>query len=290
MMSWELLDESSSLQVRGKLVEISPGSGYPAGYTGSKYSIRRVGNRYHFSVKSYSGNFVEASKLPKGILKAITKYKPGFSGTMRIRWNGDTILAPRNDEPPLYIGKMIYHEGGEKLFPGLNLKQDVGKMCLYAGPQSAMDIGEPWSVPTRRGNIRPRLTRRFRVDGERERINTHTEHLELTRFAIHDLDAFEGKRFYFTNFGQIVSPVTLTHFRLNGIDLGDEIQNLASQKLDTAVRFSMNRIERTNNSFGRPWVMFVVGNVEDYGGPQPDLSGGAEYDLSDENARRSEGD
>ena len=289
-MSWELLDEPCSLLVAGEEVQLNPGSGYPAGYTGSKYSIRRLGNRYHFSIKSYSGNYVEASKLPKGILKAITKYKPGFSGTMRIRWNGDTILAPRNDEPPLYIGKMIYHDGGEKLFPGLNLKQDVDKMCLYAGPQSAMDIGEPWSVPTRKGKIRPRLTRRFRVDGKRERINTLTEHIDLTGFAVYDLDAFEGKRFYFTNFGQIVTPITLTHFRLNGIDLGDEIQKLASENLDAAVRFSMNRIERTNKSLGRPWAMFVIGNVDAYGGPQPDLSGGAEYDLSDENARKGEGD
>ena len=36
--------------------------------------------------------------------------------------------------------------------------------------------------------------------------------------------------------------------------------------------------------------MFVVGNVDNFGGPQPDLSGGAEYDLSDENATRSDGD
>jgi len=289
-MSWALLDEKTELNLGGRSVTIKPGTGYPAGYTGSKYSIRRVGNRYHFSVKSYSGNFVESTRLPKGILKAITKYKPGFSGTMRIRWNGDTILAPRNDEPPLFIGKMSYGDGAEGLFPGLNLKQETGQMCLYAGPQSALDIGEPWSVPSRRGGIRPRLTRRFRVDGMRERINTETEHLELTRFAIHDLDSWDGKRFYFTNFGQVVTPVTLSHLRLNSLDLGTEIETLANQKLDTAVRFSMNRIERTHKSYGRPWVMFVVGNVNEFGGPQPDLATGAEYDMSDEYAKLGTGD
>ena len=289
-MVWTLLDESTELNLGGSSVVINPGTSYPAGYTGSKYSIRRVGKRYHFSVKSYSGNFVEATNLPKGIMKAITKYKPGFSGTMRIRWNGDTILAPINLEPPLFIGKMSYGDGAETLFPGLNLKQETEKMCLYAGPQSALDIGEPWSVPSRQGHIRPRLTRRFRVEGMRERINTETEHLELTNFAINDLDSWDGKRLYFTNFGQVVTPVTLSHLRLNSLDLGQEIKTLASQKLDTAVRFSMDRIERTHKSYGRPWVMFVVGNVDCFGGPQPDLSSGPEYDLSDENAKRGKGD
>ena len=127
-------------------------------------------------------------------------------------------------------------------------------MEIYSGPQSALDIGEPWSVPAR-GHIRPKLTRRFKVDGYRERINTSTEHTELIDYTIRNLE-WGGKRFYVTNFGQIVTPVTVTHLRLNNLDLKQEVENLAQKGLDTAVRFSMNRIERTHRSYGRPWVMF----------------------------------
>jgi hypothetical protein len=276
----------------GREFIVKPGSGYPAGYVGTKYSIRRVplerGTRYSFSLKSYAGNFVEATALPRNLMATIHKYQPGFLGTLRIRWNGDTILAPRGGEPPVYLGKMTYGEGAESLFPGLNLKQSSGQMCLYAGPQSALDIGEPWSVPAR-GHIRPKLTRRFRVDGYRERINTQTEHLRLTDYTIQNLE-WNGKRFYVTNFGQVVSPITITHMRLNRLDLKQEVEKLVEQGLDTAVRFAVGRIERTHASYGRPWVMFYVGHIDDFVGPHPDLSTGPEYDLSDENVRSEEGD
>ena len=287
-MSWSLLDKPTTMNLRGNEIQVAPGQGYPAGYTGSKYTIRRIGNRYALSLKSYSGNYIEAKRLPSGLLEALRKYQPGFSGTLRIRWNGDTMLAPRNGEPSVYLGKMTYGDGAEFLFPGLNLKQTSPQMCVYAGPQSALDIGEPWSVPAR-GHIRPKLTRRFRVNGVRERINTITEHLKLTDYTIQNLE-WDGKRFYITNFGQIVSPITITHLRLNRLDLKDEIEKLAKEELDTAVRFAMGRIERTHTSYGRPWVMFYVGHVDDFTGPQPDLSTGPEYDLSDEYVKPEEGD
>lgn len=287
-MTWTLEDKPTEILVKGELLSFKPGDGYPGGYSGSKYSIRRVGNKYAFSVKSYSGNFVEAKQLPKGLIPAINLHKSGFSGSIRIRWNGDTILAPQKGEPPIYIGKMSYGEGAGKIFQGLDLNQSSSNFSIFAGPQSAMDIGEPWSVPAR-GHIRPKLTRRFRVDGNRERINTATEHLDLTDLVINRLDGWDGKRLYFTNFGQIVSPVTITQFKMNNMDLKDEVEKLRNQNLDNAVRFSVDRIERTFRSYGRPWVMMLVGNVSDFTGPEPDLIDGPEYDLSDEGVKGEEG-
>ena len=287
-MRWVLKDNPTEITMNGVVQQINPGDGYPGGYTGSKYSIRRKGNRYSFSLKSYSGNFVQSKQLPEGILRAINSYKPGFSGSMRIRWNGDTILASQNNEPALYIGKMTYQEGSGLLFPGLDLKQDSSKMGIYSGPQSAYDIGEPWSVPAL-GHIRPKLTRRFKVDGFRERINTRTTHTELIDYTIYNLEP-NGKRFYITNFGQVVTPITIGHIQRNNLDLKQEVENLAKKGLDTAVRFCMNRIERTHRSYGKPWVMFCIGNVDRFIGPQPDLSSGPEYDLSDEGVKRGEGD
>mgnify|MGYP000035110736 FL=1 len=127
-MSWVLEDKPTNIMIRGAEVLFNPGDGYPGGYSGSKYSLRRIGNRYFFSLKSYSGNFVEAKELPKGLIRAINMYKSGFSGSLRIRWNGDTILAPQNGEPPLYIGKMIYGENAGKLFEGLDLNQSTSKL------------------------------------------------------------------------------------------------------------------------------------------------------------------
>ena len=139
-MTWILEDKPSKILVKGELLSFVPGDGYPGGYSGSKYSLRRVGNKYVFSLKSYSGNFVEAKQLPKGLIPAINLHKSGFSGSLRIRWNGDTVLAPQNGEPPIYIGKMTYGDGAGKIFHGLDLNQDSSVFSIYAGPQSALDV------------------------------------------------------------------------------------------------------------------------------------------------------
>jgi len=287
---WTLEEVSTTIpRGDGREFTVNPGIGYPAGYVGSKYAVRRVGNRYTFSLKSYAGNYVEANQMPRNLISCIRKYKPTFSGTLRIRWNGDTILAPQNGEPPIYLGKMRYDEGAESIFPGLNLCEKRDGIHIYAGPQSFLDIGESWSVPAYRSNDRPKLIRRFRYEGERERIKTFTEHQDLTGLAVYNFNP-NGKRFYFTNFGQIITPLTLIHIRPKGIDLQQELKKVIDNNLDNAARFIVGKIERTNMSFGVPWVMFVVGNVQEYGGPQLDLSTGPEYDNSDENSRSEDED
>ena len=270
--------------------EVKPGWSYPAGYVGSKYSLRRVQGKISLSLKSYSGNYVESDDLPKNLLSTIHDLKGKYSGSLRIRWNGDTILAPQNGEPPIYIGKMRYENGAGSAFPGLDLDcPKTGTLSVYAGPQSHLDVGEIWSVPAY-GHIRPKLTRRFRYEGERERINSATKHPELIDYVVHNIQ-WEGKRMYVTNFGHIVSPVSVHLLRDKGVDLEETVNGFVEQGLFNAARFTFDRAERTYNRFGRPWVMATIGHVNDYDetGPQPDLSTGPEYDMSDENVKE-EGD
>ena len=290
-MSWTL-DAIPTVLPRGidSEYEVKPGWSYPAGYVGSKYSLRRVQGRVSLSLKSYSGNYVESDELPKNLLSTIHDLKGKYSGSLRIRWNGDTILAPQNGEPPIYIGKMRYENGAGSAFPGLDLDcPKTGTLSVYAGPQSHLDVGEIWSVPAY-GHIRPKLTRRFRYEGERERINSATKHPELIDYVVHNIQ-WEGKRMYITNFGHIVSPVSVHLLRDKGVDLEETVNGFVEQGLFNAARFTFDRAERTYNRFGRPWVMATIGHVNDYDdtGPQPDLSTGPEYNLSDENVKE-EGD
>ena len=284
ILSWTLENSSSELTMgNGKSYTINPGDGYPAGYIGTKYSLRKIKGRYSLSLKSYSGNYVEAEKLPKNLLSTLSSLKGNYSGTIRIRWNGDTLLSPENGEPAIYIGKMKYSENAGKIFPGLDLdRRKDSLISLYSGPQSHLDVGEIWSVPAH-GHIRPKLTRRIKFEGEKSRINTITEHHDLINFIIHNIQ-WEGKRIYITNFGNIISPVSIHLLRDKGIDLEKEITNLDSEGLFNAARFTLDRAKRTFHRFGRPWVMANIGNIEDYdgNGPQPDLSTGPEYFLSDE--------
>jgi len=279
---WTLEEVSTTIpRGDGREFTVNPGIGYPAGYVGSKYAVRRVGNRYTFSLKSYAGNYVEANQMPRNLISCIRKYKPTFSGTLRIRWNGDTILAPQNGEPPIYLGKMRYDEGAESIFPGLNLCEKRDGMHIYAGPQSHLDVGEIWSIPAY-GHIRPKMTRRFRYEGQRERINTQTEHIDLTTYVINNIQ-WEGKRLYFNNFGQIITPVHYHLLRNNDIELESTVREFTNTGLYNAARFVTDRAKRTTTRFGRPWVMLVIGHVDDFDiGPEPDLSTGPEYDLSDE--------
>ncbi len=286
-MSW-VLDAVPTVLPRGSdsEYEVKPGWSYPAGYVGSKYSLRRVQGRISLSLKSYSGNYVESDELPKNLLSTIHDLKGKYSGSLRIRWNGDTILAPQNGEPPIYIGKMRYENGAGSAFPGLDLDcPKTGTLSVYAGPQSHLDVGEIWSVPAY-GHIRPKLTRRFRYEGERERINSATKHPELIDYVVHNIQ-WEGKRMYITNFGHIVSPVSVHLLRDKGVDLEETVNGFVEQGLFNAARFTFDRAERTYNRFGRPWVMATIGHVNDYDdtGPQPDLSTGPEYNLSDENVK-----
>ena len=286
-MSW-ILDAVPTVLPRGSdsEYEVKPGWSYPAGYVGSKYSLRRVQGRVSLSLKSYSGNYVESDELPKNLLSTIHDLKGKYSGSLRIRWNGDTILAPQNGEPPIYIGKMRYENGAGSVFPGLDLDcPKTGTLSVYAGPQSHLDVGEIWSVPAY-GHIRPKLTRRFRYEGERERINSATKHPELIDYVVHNIQ-WEGKRMYVTNFGHIVSPVSVHLLRDKGVDLEETVNGFVEQGLFNAARFTFDRAERTYNRFGRPWVMATIGHVNDYDedGPQPDLSTGPEYDMSDENVK-----
>ena len=286
-MLWDLQAVPTTLSAGdGSDFEIKPGDGYPGGYVGSKYTVRRLPERYSLSLRSYSGNVVDATEMPRGLIPAIREFCPTFTGTLRIRWNGDTVLAPRDGNPPLYLGKMRYSEGAASIFPGLDLdRPKEGVLSVYTGPQSHLDVGEIWSVPAY-GHIRPRLTRRFRYEGDRERINSGTVHHELIDFVVHNIQ-WEGKRMYFTNFGRIVTPVSVHLLRDKGVDLQEAISGFVDEGLFNAARFAYNRAERTYNRFGRPWVMATVGHVEDYDqtGPQPDLSTGPEYYLSDEEVK-----
>ena len=286
-MSW-ILDAVPTVLPRDSdsEYEVKPGWSYPAGYVGSKYSLRRVQGRVSLSLKSYSGNYVESEDLPKNLLSTIHDLKGKYSGSMRIRWNGDTILAPQNGEPPIYIGKMRYENGAGSAFPGLDLdRHKTGTLSVYPGPQSHLDVGEIWSVPAY-GHIRPKLTRRFRYEGERERINSATKHPELIDYVVHNIQ-WEGKRMYITNFGHIVSPVSVHLLRDKGVDLEETVNDFVEQGLFNAARFTFDRAERTYNRFGRPWIMATIGHVNDYDetGPQPDLSTGPEYDMGDENVK-----
>ncbi len=282
-MSWEL-EQSTTLIPKGdgSDYEVTPGSIYPAGYIGSKYSIRRVEGKISLSLKSYSGNHVESSTLPKNLLKTIREIKGEHSGTIRIRWNGDTILAPQYGNPPLYIGKMRYGEGAGLNFPGLELdRHKSGTLSVYAGPQSALDVGEKWSVPGCKGNIRPKLTRRHRGG----RTNTITEHPQLVDYVVHNI-LWEGKRLYVNNFGHVITPVNIHLLRSKGVDLAKSVGEFDEQGLFNSARFTYERAERTNKSLGRPWVMAVIGHVDDFDdqGPHPDLSTGTSLPLNDDEA------
>ncbi len=280
-MSWEL-EQSPTLipEGNGSDQEVAPGSTYPCGYIGSKFSLRRVAGRISLSLKSYSGNHVESKSLPKNLLKSIHEIKGEHSGTIRIRWNGDTILAPQNGKQPLYIGKMRYSEGAGLIFPGLDLdRYKSGPLSVYTGPHSALDVGERWSVPGYKGNIRPKLTRRH----VRGRTNTITKHPDLVDYVVHNVQ-WEGKRLYINNFGHIITPVNIHLLRSKGVDLAKVLEEFDEQGLYNSVRFTYERAERTNKSLGRPWVMAVIGHVNDFDdqGPHPDTSMG--HSLNDDEA------
>ena len=96
ILSWTLENLPSELPRGGeRLYTVNPGEVYPAGYIGSKYSLRKIKGKYSLSLKSYSGNHVEAKKLPKNLLSTLSTLTGNYSGTIRIRWNGDTLLAPQ---------------------------------------------------------------------------------------------------------------------------------------------------------------------------------------------------
>ena len=272
-LSWTLEPIATELPLdENNSITIHPGDDYPPGYTGSKFTIRRIQNKYQLSVKSYTGNYVDAKTLPKNLLSTIIRLKGNYSGSLRIRWNGDTILAPQNSGAEMYIGKMTYGDDAGKLFPGLDLdKEKHGRMAVYTGPQSGLDVGEKWSVPAFKSGDRPKLIRR--VLRTKDRIKTITEHFKLTDFIVKQLNP-AGKRLYVTNFGHIVTPVHNVELRANHIDLLQTIENFNSDGLYNASRFTYQKAERSFKESGTPWVMALIGHIDDFDGfgPQFDLS------------------
>ena len=293
ILSWTLENLPSELPMGGeRLYTVNPGEVYPAGYIGSKYSLRKIKGKYSLSLKSYSGNHVEAKKLPKNLLSTLSTLTGNYSGTIRIRWNGDTLLAPqKKNDPTIYIGKMRYSEDSGKIFPGLDLdrKKDLS-MSIYTGPQSSDDIGEKWSVSAP-GWIRPKLTRRKKSNGKVHRTNTITGHPELINFIIHNTQGSGGKRFYVTNFGNIITYVDNNLLRGKGIDLSQEVEKMNNEGLFNASRFTFEKAkrqwDRTVKLYPKPetGAMVNIGNIEDFDsgiGPQPDLSTSREHSLNDD--------
>ena len=174
---------------------------------------------------------------------------------------------------------MRYAEGAGQIFPGLDLdRHKSGILTVYAGPQSALDIGERWSVPAYKGNIRPRLTRR----NSGGRTNTITKHPTLVDYVVHNVQ-WEGKRMYVNNFGHVITPVNIHLLRSKGVDLTRVLAEFDEQGLYNSARFTYERAERTNKSLGRPWVMAAIGHIDDFDepGPHPDASMGHALDDDD---------
>jgi hypothetical protein len=103
-----------------------------------------------------------------------------------------------------------------------------------------MDIGEKWSVSAP-GWIRPKLTRRKKSNGKVHRTNTITEHPELINFIIHNTQGSSGKRFYVTNFGNIITYVDNNLLRGKGIDLSQEVEKMNNEGLFNASRFTLRK-------------------------------------------------
>ena len=64
------------------------------------------------------------------------------------------------------------------------------------------------------------------------------------------------------------------------MDLAKSVEEFNEQGLFNSARFTYERAERTNKSLGRPWVMSVIGHIDDFDdqGPHPDPSTGVPLD------------
>ena len=67
------------------------------------------------------------------------------------------------------------------------------------------------------------------------------------------------------------------------MDLARVLAEFDEQGLYNSARFTYERAERTNKSLGRPWVMAVIGHIDDFDepGPHPDASMGHALDDDD---------
>ena len=91
ILSWTLENLPSELPMGGeRSYTVNPGEVYPAGYIGSKYSLRKIKGKYSLSLKSYSGNHVEAKNYLKiyfqhcQLLQVIIQAQLGLDGMVTL--------------------------------------------------------------------------------------------------------------------------------------------------------------------------------------------------------------
>ena len=99
-LSWTLEPVATELPLdENNSITIHPGDDYPPGYTGSKFTIRRIQNKYQFSLKSY-GNYVDAKTLQKSPIYNHSPERKVFwliEDTMEWRYNlSSTKLGSRD--------------------------------------------------------------------------------------------------------------------------------------------------------------------------------------------------
>jgi hypothetical protein len=274
LSGWHLVEEKSIFPAAsGEHTEYLPGSSYPF-FAGSKFTLTTNG----FFMKSY-GVPIKSDSIPNGIQAARQLYAGRPTGSIRIRWNGDTLAQVQGQT--IYLGKMVGL--GQEIFPGTKMNRSLENPSnrLWGGPQSPMDIGERWIVPLS-VNERPHLIRKSGgKDGLRNR--TLTKHPKITQKRI-DYN-WKGGRVYFTFNGHVVAPIDYYHIGSRCDVMGDltELNNTAP----TSAKLVNERLSRARPPAPPfPWIVIgkICGKDGDWGymgetGPQPDLSGPLFDDL-----------
>lgn len=263
MTGWKLVESATTInQENGSNITLRPGDYYPF-FAGSKFSLTSQA----FFMKSY-GVPVKAATIPNGLQSARAKYAGRQTGSVRIRWNGDTIAKVADGI--VYLGKMVGVEN--EIFPGviLNRTFEDSSHRLWAGPQSHLDIGERWVVPL---NERPKLVRKGR---DRSRHYSTEGHPKTVQRRIDY--TWKGGRVYFTFNGYVVAPIGYPALG-NRVDVLGDLASL-NEKYPVSANMVQARLKRSSPPIP-PYPMVVLGKLSDDSGnweaidergPQPDLS------------------
>jgi len=265
LSGWKLVETATSInQGTGASETLQPGDYYPF-FAGSKFSLTSQA----FFMKSY-GVQIKASTIPNGLQSARAKYAGRQTGSVRIRWNGDTLA--KIADGIVYLGKMVGVEN--EIFQGviLNRTFEDSSHRLWAGPQSHLDIGERWVVPLS-VNERPKLVRKGR---DRSRHYSTEGHPEITQRRIEY--SWRGGRVYLTFNGYVVAPIEYPLLG-NRVDVLGDLSSL-NQKYPVSANMVQARLKRSS-THEPPYPMVVLGKIADdsgnwmsidESGPQPDLS------------------
>lgn len=201
---------------------------------------------------------------------------PTWSGRLRIRYGGDTYCT--SDRGYTYVGKTDL--GSREYFSGYALGNTIHSSSilgprLYTGPHNHGQVGERWTIPSRRfarsqtkiGNVGLRVSRGDWTWSS----SAHSDFIDRMR-SMFRLEDF--LRFYITCYGQIVRPIDAKFwgdaYKIDILSQFDELTRTAPRAVNSAKYRMDNR-----GQDAEPNLYFVCGNVDDLMGgeiPVPDLS------------------